>query len=168
MQGAGRMRLKCFSCGKIVSSKVPAETIVRAIIVCPECLEKEGVKKMNRVREGLFFAIQLGLLCSLCFLLGLMCMSYTCRPAPISLQQEEDCVCPECPEYERLQLYDKENLPNLRVNGLYFPSDEYYCVWAKNRTPINVAITEAHEYCHHLTYTDWEHFCLKSKLGMGE
>jgi DNA-directed RNA polymerase subunit RPC12/RpoP len=31
--------LKCSNCGKIVSSPVPDNTIVRAWIECPECIE---------------------------------------------------------------------------------------------------------------------------------
>ena len=32
------MRLICFFCGKSVSTVVPADTIVRAVCVCPECV----------------------------------------------------------------------------------------------------------------------------------
>jgi hypothetical protein len=32
------MRLICFICGKSVSTDVDADTIVRAILVCPECM----------------------------------------------------------------------------------------------------------------------------------
>lgn len=35
------MRLRCNRCGKIISTEVPEETIVRAWIECPECIEKE-------------------------------------------------------------------------------------------------------------------------------
>lgn len=33
------MRLRCYFCGKSVSTEVDDETIVRAILVCPECIE---------------------------------------------------------------------------------------------------------------------------------
>lgn len=34
------MRLHCTECGKSVSSEVPDGTIVRAILVCPECVAR--------------------------------------------------------------------------------------------------------------------------------
>lgn len=34
------MRLFCYGCEKSVSSEVPAETVVRACLFCPECMEK--------------------------------------------------------------------------------------------------------------------------------
>lgn len=33
------MRLFCHFCGKSVSSELPDATIVRALLVCPECIE---------------------------------------------------------------------------------------------------------------------------------
>ena len=33
------MRLTCYFCGKSVSSEVPTNTTVRALLVCPECIE---------------------------------------------------------------------------------------------------------------------------------
>ena len=37
-------RLHCLNCGKSVSTPVPKDTIVRAWIQCPECIEKyEGL-----------------------------------------------------------------------------------------------------------------------------
>ena len=38
------MRLRCYFCGKSVSSEVPEETVVRAILVCPECIEKGKIQ----------------------------------------------------------------------------------------------------------------------------
>ena len=35
------MKITCLNCGKTVSSPIPEETVVRASIICPECLEKE-------------------------------------------------------------------------------------------------------------------------------
>lgn len=35
-------RLRCNKCGKDVSTPVPDDTIVRAWIECPECIEKSG------------------------------------------------------------------------------------------------------------------------------
>ena len=34
------MRLHCTECGKSVSSEVPDDTVVRAILTCPECVPK--------------------------------------------------------------------------------------------------------------------------------
>lgn len=34
--------IHCSRCGKLVSSPVPAGTIVRAFIECPECVEKQA------------------------------------------------------------------------------------------------------------------------------
>ena len=34
-------RICCMKCGKSVSSPVPKDTIVRAWVECPECLEKK-------------------------------------------------------------------------------------------------------------------------------
>ena len=33
--------IRCGTCGKIVSTPVPDETVIRAYIECPECIEKE-------------------------------------------------------------------------------------------------------------------------------
>jgi len=37
------MRLECFLCGKYVSSEIPAEVILRAVVICPECFDKRGI-----------------------------------------------------------------------------------------------------------------------------
>lgn len=34
------MRIRCLKCSKSVSTEVPEETVVRAAVECPECLEK--------------------------------------------------------------------------------------------------------------------------------
>lgn len=36
------MRLWCYSCGKSVSNEVPDATVVRALLECPECIEKRS------------------------------------------------------------------------------------------------------------------------------
>jgi len=36
------MRLHCFSCNQTVSTEVPASTVLRGLIQCPECIEKEA------------------------------------------------------------------------------------------------------------------------------
>jgi hypothetical protein len=33
-------RIRCMECGKTVSTAVPAPTIVRAYVICPECIEQ--------------------------------------------------------------------------------------------------------------------------------
>ena len=38
------MRLCCYFCGKSVSSEVPDTTVIRAVLVCPECIEAEKIK----------------------------------------------------------------------------------------------------------------------------
>jgi len=40
--------INCSRCGKMVSSPVPAGTIVRAFIECPECVEKQGEPKPGK------------------------------------------------------------------------------------------------------------------------
>jgi hypothetical protein len=35
------IQLRCNLCGKVVSSAVPNETVVRAWLECPECIEKQ-------------------------------------------------------------------------------------------------------------------------------
>jgi len=37
------MRLFCWFCHKSVSNEVPNETVVRAICVCPECIQLKRV-----------------------------------------------------------------------------------------------------------------------------
>jgi len=35
------MYIKCIECGKIVSTEVPDNTVLRAVAICPECIEKD-------------------------------------------------------------------------------------------------------------------------------
>jgi hypothetical protein len=37
------MRLHCYFCEKSVSSELPDHSVVRAICVCPECIEKGAI-----------------------------------------------------------------------------------------------------------------------------
>jgi hypothetical protein len=46
------MRLTCYFCGKSVSTEVPDETNVRALLVCPECIESGKVCVLEGVDEG--------------------------------------------------------------------------------------------------------------------
>jgi len=36
------MRLKCNYCGKIVSTEIPENSVIRADVKCPECIEKRS------------------------------------------------------------------------------------------------------------------------------
>ncbi len=47
---AWAVRLPCFYCSKSVSSELPEEAVVRAICVCPECIE--AGKDEARLREA--------------------------------------------------------------------------------------------------------------------
>lgn len=62
--------------------------------------------------------------------------------------------------YNRLRLFDNEETKKV-LNGIYYWVDEYYCVWAENRTMTDIEETEAHEYCHYLIDVNREHFCGK-------
>ena len=64
---------------------------------------------------------------------------------------------------ERCVMYDKEGnfkyYENSNVNGLYFPTRDYYVVWIKDRTINETEATDKHEYCHYLVDNDYKHFC---------
>lgn len=34
------MRYTCYFCGKSVTSELPGDAVIRALLVCPECIEK--------------------------------------------------------------------------------------------------------------------------------
>lgn len=42
------MRLVCYFCGKSVSSEVSPETVVRAVLVCPECIEAGKIQVLEK------------------------------------------------------------------------------------------------------------------------
>ena len=46
------MRRGCFGCGKVVSTEVPDDTVVRAILMCPECIAKEAGKDTEESSDG--------------------------------------------------------------------------------------------------------------------
>lgn len=52
------MRLHCNRCRKAVSTPVPDDTIIRAWIECPECVEKYGTKVKPRLLEELLEEIR--------------------------------------------------------------------------------------------------------------
>ena len=37
------MRYHCYGCGKAVTSPLPDDVVIRAILVCPECLEAKRI-----------------------------------------------------------------------------------------------------------------------------
>jgi hypothetical protein len=47
------MRLRCYECGKSVSNEVPDETIVRALLICPECLQRADVTALERALQSM-------------------------------------------------------------------------------------------------------------------
>lgn len=49
------MRLHCYNCHKSVSNEVHDSTIVRALILCPECIDlwiEEGKLDLNKEEEN--------------------------------------------------------------------------------------------------------------------
>lgn len=51
------------------------------------------------------------------------------------------------------------DLENSVLQGVYFPSKDYYCVWSADRLFVDVEKTDRHEYCHFLVDQDFSHFC---------
>lgn len=45
------MRLRCAHCGKSVSTEVPDKTVIRAWIVCPECIGNTDQVVQEHLRE---------------------------------------------------------------------------------------------------------------------
>jgi len=37
------MRYHCYFCGKSVTSELPNDSIIRAVLICPECIEAKRV-----------------------------------------------------------------------------------------------------------------------------
>lgn len=37
------MRIYCWTCGKSVSSELPGDSVLRAVAVCPECIEARRI-----------------------------------------------------------------------------------------------------------------------------
>lgn len=42
------MKIYCWYCHKPVSNELPEDSIIRAISICPECIEHEKDKKIQR------------------------------------------------------------------------------------------------------------------------
>jgi hypothetical protein len=45
------MRLTCTSCNKSVSNEVSDETVVRAVLICPECFQRDRQKLADAVTD---------------------------------------------------------------------------------------------------------------------
>lgn len=41
------MRYVCYFCSKSVSSELPHDAVIRALLVCPECIEHELIFKFS-------------------------------------------------------------------------------------------------------------------------
>jgi hypothetical protein len=64
---------------------------------------------------------------------------------------------------ERCELYNAKNQvydERTQPNGVYWPTTDFYCVWAKNRYLTQIESVDRHEYCHYLVDNDYNHFCL--------
>jgi len=66
---------------------------------------------------------------------------------------------------ERLEMYNISLGRSVVVNGVYFPSDKYYCVWTGGRNESDWLRTECHEQCHALIddRVGFDHFCCDSQ-----
>jgi hypothetical protein len=47
------VRYACFFCLKSVTSELPDDSIIRATLICPECLEIADQTKLNTVLEDI-------------------------------------------------------------------------------------------------------------------
>lgn len=50
------MRLHCLACGKSVSTEVPEATVLRAVVWCPECIERVP----DTIADAFIMAIEVG------------------------------------------------------------------------------------------------------------
>lgn len=62
----------------------------------------------------------------------------------------------------RSVLYDVRNKHQTITNGVYFPNDDYYCVYTGGRNIEAINTTEYHEACHALIDREPYHFCNNS------
>jgi len=107
------------------------------------------------------FYIFLGVIfCILCFMGGHMLGKNNDCP---------DCNCCDSSKIDaidqNIKMYIKDKVivhKNFgRLNGIYYPKEDYYCVWTKNRSISDIEETDRHEYCHALVEKDNKHFCYK-------
>jgi hypothetical protein len=47
------VRVLCYFCGKSVTSELPDDSVIRATLICPECLELADQTKLNTVLEDI-------------------------------------------------------------------------------------------------------------------
>jgi len=47
------MRYYCQYCSKSVTSELPDDSVIRATLICPECLGIADQRKLNDVLEGI-------------------------------------------------------------------------------------------------------------------
>jgi hypothetical protein len=47
------MRYFCLACGKSVTSELPEDAVIRAVIHCPECYARGDTEALNRWLESL-------------------------------------------------------------------------------------------------------------------
>jgi hypothetical protein len=40
----GAIRYHCYLCEKSVTSELPGDSVIRAILICPECIEADKIK----------------------------------------------------------------------------------------------------------------------------
>lgn len=103
------------------------------------------IKIMNFIKE----VLELG---TLMFVLLLLHSYVTYEPNEVD---EEYNIC------DRYVMYNKSSIDEgKRVNGVYYFKDDFYCVWIKERTEMNINRTVLHEECHSLINKDTNnHFC---------
>lgn len=58
------MRYFCWSCKQSVTSELPDDSIIRAVLVCPECIEKGRVKFPEKEHQWEFYMN--GSFCKIC------------------------------------------------------------------------------------------------------
>lgn len=46
------MRYPCHFCGKSVTSELPDDSVIRALLVCPECIEAQRVIIVEPLEES--------------------------------------------------------------------------------------------------------------------
>jgi DNA-directed RNA polymerase subunit RPC12/RpoP len=46
------MRYRCYFCGKSVTTELPSDAVIRAILVCPECIEAGRITVSARKYEA--------------------------------------------------------------------------------------------------------------------
>lgn len=44
------MRYYCYTCGKSVTSELPSDSVIRAILVCPECIGDNKVVVSKNIK----------------------------------------------------------------------------------------------------------------------